>query len=451
MKKILSEGDRIRQLNRFLNEAELTDKQKAEMDVDDDNDIDADDLEKLRDEKEVEEGLGTAIKKVYHGNREKHHARKAIDAQNFLTKGREQRKSGSPMDKNQTYKNRKKAGENLKKHDASYVKHRDTLKNLSKKKVGESGPARRARRASGEHMQDVGGSSGEGRQSKPTPRSTHLKFRGSGPKRQNDSTSDTRVYRGSFKNLSKKKIGEEQSYTGPYADRTSDDKKKEDAANKRLRDKLDKKEQVKEGGGSRASKATRQQKTKVAKGRDPNMPKIVSRDKDKTERNRARRNSSPTFGGIARDKETRKSDLATKGGKKIKLPEEIKKSVSYGFTKNGKLMYKGSKAKSMQLMKSERKSDPSAAYQLVYSQHLPKPGNYWPAGGMKKEGILSNPGHVDGVNQPKWKQPFLKKNRPSYKDKSSIAKSMKKKEQADKIWPNGHSVNPNSPKKKTSR
>ena len=182
-----------------------------------------------------------------------------------------------------------------------------------------------------------------------------------------------------------------------------------------------------EGGGSRASKAERQQKAKVAKGRDPNMPKIVSRDKDKTERNRARRDSSPTFGGIARDKMTRKSDLETKGklkGKNYsltrKLPEANSKpitttspatgkplawdkkkkqwndvkeaiapSTSYGFTKNGKLQYKGSKAKTMQLMKSERKADPKASFQLVYGQNLPKPGMPYPASGMKKEGMVS--------------------------------------------------------------
>jgi hypothetical protein len=46
----MRESNRIAQLNKFLNEAELSDKQKAAMDVDDDNDIDGEDLSKLRKE-----------------------------------------------------------------------------------------------------------------------------------------------------------------------------------------------------------------------------------------------------------------------------------------------------------------------------------------------------------------------------------------------------------------
>lgn len=57
---------RMYKLNRFLMETELTDKQKKEMDVDDDNDIDADDLAKLRGEAEGddEDELTTKQKRV---------------------------------------------------------------------------------------------------------------------------------------------------------------------------------------------------------------------------------------------------------------------------------------------------------------------------------------------------------------------------------------------------
>ena len=59
----------------------------------------------------------------------------------------------------------------------------------------------------------------------------------------------------------------------------------------------------------------------------------------------------------------------------VQIDEAVPKSDSYGFTKDGVLMYKGNKAKSLQLMKVEKKHDPDAKYQLVYSPNLPKPGN----------------------------------------------------------------------------
>ena len=88
--------------------------------------------------------------------------------------------------------------------------------------LNESGPARLKRRASGEHIQDVGGRGdnqnpirydSEGNQLPKrarimgTPNSTHVKYRGSGKNRQSDSTTGVRKYRGSFK-----KLGEEKKY-----------------------------------------------------------------------------------------------------------------------------------------------------------------------------------------------------------------------------------------------
>lgn len=76
--------------------------------------------------------------------------------------------------------------------------------------LDESGPARRNRRKSGEHMQDIGdvpqrrtydnrGRIAHMRDDQVRPNSTFVKYRGSGKKRQNDASVDTRVYRSSYK------------------------------------------------------------------------------------------------------------------------------------------------------------------------------------------------------------------------------------------------------------